>query len=112
LANSEVFEIEDEEHENLFGKGKKKRIIDRYFNPEGIEYLVYYVRKNTKLFDDKTFYDYKLCANFVDSQNQVLLDHQRHFRSKFINNALKIKVVFPIFIRYKCRIGQYRDDDR
>ena len=47
--------------------------------------MVYYVRKNTKLFDDKTFYDYKLCANFVDSQNQVLLDHQRHFRSKFIN---------------------------
>ena len=45
--------------------------------------MVYYVRKNTKLFDDKTFYDYKLCANFVDSQNQVLLDHQRHFRSKF-----------------------------
>ena len=52
--------------------------------------MVYYVRKNIKLFDDKTFYDYKLCANFVDSQNQVLLDHQRHFRSKFEKKCLKI----------------------
>jgi len=88
LANYEVFEIEDEEHENLFGKGKKKRIIDRYFNPEGIEYLVYYVRKNIKLFDDKTFYDYKLCANFVDSQNEVLLHNQRHFRKHVLGFCL------------------------
>jgi len=88
LANSEVFEIEDEEHANIFGKGKKKRIVDRYFNPEGIEYLVYYVRKNVKLFDDKTFYDYKLCANLVDSQNQVLLDHQRHFRKHVLGFCL------------------------
>merc|ERR1712137_1441708 len=39
-------------------------------------------------FDDKTFYDYKLCANFVDSQNQVLLDHQRHFRKHTLGFCL------------------------
>ena len=83
LANAEVFEIEDEEHEAQFGAGKTKRIIDRHFNPEGIEFLVYYVRKNIKLFNDRTFYDYKLCANFVDTHNERLLREQRIFRGKF-----------------------------
>ena len=66
--------------------------------------MVYYVRKNIKLFDDKTFYDYKLCANFVDSQNQVLLDHQRHFRSKFEKIR---RLVFEMMLRSRSLIGQY-----
>jgi len=80
LANAEVFELEDEEHEALYGAGKTKRIIDRHFNPEGIEFLVYYVRKNLKLFNDRSFYDYKLCANFVDTHSEKLLREQRLFR--------------------------------
>ena len=74
--------IVDEEHENMFGKGKTKRIIDRYFNHEGIEYMVHYVRKNVKLLDDKTFMDFKLCANAVDTHNMKLLHEQRIFRGE------------------------------
>ena len=83
LANAEVFELEDEKHEALYGAGKTKRIIDRHFNPEGIEFLVYYVRKNLKLFNDRSFYDYKLCANFVDTHSEKLLREQRLFRGLF-----------------------------
>ena len=75
--------------------------------------MVYYVRKNAKLFDDKTFYDYKLCANFVDSQNQVLLDHQRHFRSKFIK--FKVGCIFPMVVvsllpHVEFGLNDYRED--
>jgi len=65
LAHAEEFEIDgifvfvieivfgiirvnlDEEYEKEHGVKKNQLIVDRYFNPEGIEYLVHYVRKNT-----------------------------------------------------------------
>jgi hypothetical protein len=68
----------DDEYEG--GNKKNELIIDRYFNPEGIEYLVHYVRKNIKLFDEKSFFDYKLAANLVDTDHEQILQHQRHFR--------------------------------
>jgi len=77
LAPSEDFEIEDEEDEE---SSANQLIIDRYFNPEGIEYLVHYVRKNIKLLDEKSFLDFKLCTNLVDTSQEQILQHQRHFR--------------------------------
>ena len=85
--------ISDDEHENAFGKGRKKQIIDRHFNPEGIEYLVHYVRKNVKLFDDKSFMDFKLCANIVDTHNTKLLHEQRIFRGFTPMKIIKMRKI-------------------
>lgn len=73
LAHHEEFQIEDDESEDAL-------IIDRYFNPEGIEYLVHYVRKNLRLMDEKTFMDFKLAANLVDTDDEKFVAIQRHFR--------------------------------
>jgi len=74
LAPSEDFELEDDD------SGKNQLIVDRYFNPEGIEYLVHYIRKNIALLDEKSFLDFKLVTNFVDTNNETILKHQRYFR--------------------------------
>lgn len=81
LAHQEEFQIEDDESEDAL-------IIDRYFNPEGIEYLVHYVRKNLRLMDEKTFMDFKLAANLVDTDDEKFVAIQRHFRGllNFLRN--------------------------
>jgi len=81
LAHQEEFQIEDDESEDAL-------IIDRYFNPEGIEYLVHYVRKNLRLMDEKTFMDYKLAANLVDTDDEKFVAIQRHFREYVFNFVL------------------------